>query len=101
MALDAEFTLNYSAAVAPRYYYMVTSFPELMLLILLLNKAKNLIVTSSEFTLFDLTYPLYCRVGATVTFERWVRCLSKLMKMNKKYIYIPQGHSNRRQAKSP
>lgn len=34
---------------------MVTSFPGLMLLILLLNKAEKLIVTSSELTLFDLT----------------------------------------------
>lgn len=84
MALDAKFTLNYSAVVGPRYYHMVTSFPELMFLILLLNKAKKLIVTSSEFTLFDLTYPLCCGVGATVTFKHWVQCLSKLMKMNKK-----------------
>lgn len=84
MALDAKFTLNYSAVVGPRYYYTVTGFPELMLLFLLLNKAKKLIVTSSEFTLFDLTYSLCFGVGVTVTFEHWVQCLSKLMKMNKK-----------------
>lgn len=88
--------------MGPRYYYIATSSPELMFLILLLNKAKKLIVTSSEFTSFDLTYPLCFRVGATVTFERSVQCLSKLVEMNKKsYMYIPQGHSNRRQAKSP
>lgn len=84
MALDAKFTLNYSTVVGPRYYYIATSSPELMLLILRLNKAKKLIVTSSEFTLFDLTYPLCFRVGVKVTFERLVQCLSKPVKMNKK-----------------
>ena len=65
MALDAKFTLNYSAVVGPSYDYKVTSFPELKLLILLLNKTKKLIVTSSEFTLFELTYPPCCGVGVS------------------------------------
>ena len=66
------------------YYCMITSFSGLMLLILILSKAKKLILTSSELTVFDLTCAPCCRVGTTVTFEGWVRCLSKLMKMNKK-----------------
>lgn len=51
-----------------------------MLLILLLNKAKKFIVTSSELTLFDLTYLPCCGVRAALTFEGWVQCLSKPMK---------------------
>lgn len=67
---------------------MVTSFPGLMFLMLLLNKAKKLIVTSSALTLFDLTYSPCCRVGTTVTFESWVQSLSKPMEMNKKVICV-------------
>lgn len=46
---------------------MITGFPGLMLFILPWNKAKKLIVTSSELTLFDPTYLPCCRVRAMVT----------------------------------